>query len=194
MGQNKSIFTIKNILIGLGIVFVGLVIWFFSVKNSLITMQEATNASWAQVENQLQRRYDLIPNLVNTVKGYATHEKNVFTDIANARAKLAGAKTVSDKIDASRGIESAISRLLVITENYPQLKADKNFTALMDELAGSENRIAQERRRYNENVQLFNQKIQMMPTSIVANLAGFKKLAYFQMNEKAKNVPEVKFN
>jgi len=192
--MNKNWFTLKNVLIGIGVVLLAGIVWYFSTKNSLITLQESTDAAWAQVENQLQRRYDLIPNLVNTVKGYASHEKDVFTGIAEARSRLAGARSVTEKIAASRGIESALSRLLVITENYPQLKADRNFTALMDELAGSENRIAQERRRYNENVQLFNQKIRMMPTSFVAKMAGFTKMDYFQMNEKAKEAPQVKFN
>jgi LemA protein len=191
--MNKNLFTFKNILIGLGILALLLVMWFFSTKNSLITLQETNKASWAQVENQLQRRYDLIPNLINTVKGYATYEKEVFTNIAEARAKLAGAKNVNQKIAAAQGMESAISRLLMISENYPNLKADKNFSALMDELAGSENRIAQERRRFNENIRLYNQKIKMIPTSIVAQMSGFKEMNYFEMNDKAKEVPKVNF-
>jgi len=186
-------FTGKNILIGLIVLLVLVVMWFFSVRNSLVTLREANYAAWAQVENQLQRRYDLIPNLVNTVKGYAKHEDAVFTKIAEARAKLAGARSVNEKIAASTGIESALSRLLMIAENYPQLKADKNFTALMDELAGSENRIAQERRRYNENLRLYNQKIKMVPANLVAKLSGFMPMDYFQMNENAKEAPKVTF-
>jgi len=190
MNQSKKMPLWQIILI---VFIVGLIFWYFGTRNSLVTLQETVTSSWAQVENQMQRRMDLIPNLVNTVKGYAKHEKTLFTDIANARAKLSGANTINDKIKAYNGIESALSRLLMIVENYPQLKANESFNRLMDELAGTENRIAVERKRYNENVRLFNQKIRMFPTSIVAKMANFTKIDYFQMNEKAKEVPAVSF-
>ena len=193
MNQSKKMPLWQIILIVFIVAFFGLIFWYFGTRNSLVTLQETVTSSWAQVENQMQRRMDLIPNLVNTVKGYAKHEKTLFTDIANARAKLSGATTINDKIKAYNGIESALSRLLMIVENYPQLKANESFNRLMDELAGTENRIAVERKRYNENVRLFNQKIRMFPTSIVAKMANFTKIDYFQMNEKAKEVPAVSF-
>ncbi len=190
----KKIFSWQYILIAIVVILLGLVFWYFGTRNYLITLQETTLASWAQVENQLQRRYELIPNLVNTVKGYAKQEKTIFTDIANARAKLAGASTLSGKIQASQGLESAISRLLMIVENYPQLKSNENFIRLMDELSGTENRIAVERRRFNENVRLYNLKIKTVPNNIVAKMAGFKKMDYFKMDEKAEKTPEVTFD
>ncbi|MFC1751996.1 LemA family protein [Thermoproteota archaeon] len=183
----------KQIFIGIGIAILVLAGWFYSTRNGLITLEETISASWAQVENQLQRRYDLIPNLVNTVKGYASHEKEIFENIAEARSKLAGAGTISEKIAASQTMESALSRLLMIVENYPNLKANESFIRLMDELAGTENRIAVERRRYNENVRLYNRSIRIMPKSIVAKLSGFEKKDYFQVAEKAKEVPNVEF-
>ncbi|MFA5879771.1 MAG: LemA family protein [Candidatus Margulisiibacteriota bacterium] len=193
MKQKKKMTTLQIILIAAVVAVFGLIFWYFGTKNSLVTLQETVNSSWAQVENQMQRRIDLIPNLVNTVKGYAIHEKTVFTDIANARAKLSGATNINSKIKAYNGIESALSRLLMIVENYPQLKANESFNRLMDELAGTENRIAVERKRYNENVRIYNQKIRMVPTSIVAKMAGFTKINYFKITEKAKEVPTVKF-
>jgi len=177
----------------IGGVILLVLMWFVGTRNTLVVMEESISAAWAQVENQLQRRYDLIPNLVNTVKGYAAHEKQIFTHIADARAKLAGAKTVGQKIEAARGVESALSRLLVVVENYPNLKSDKTFTRLMDELAGSENRIAVERRRYNEGVKRFNQKIRMIPANFVASISGFSKKPYFEVQEEAKSVPKVEF-
>ncbi|MCP4050609.1 MAG: LemA family protein [bacterium] len=170
-----------------------ILIWFFSARNNLISMEEAVNASWAQVENQLQRRYDLVPNLVNTVKGYAKHEKEVFENIAEARSKIAGAGSTSEKIKAANAMESAISRLLMVVENYPALKSNEHFTRLMDELAGSENRISVERRRYNEHVKIFNKSIRMFPGSFVANMSGFTKKDYFQIDQKAKTAPKVEF-
>ncbi|MFC1478144.1 LemA family protein [Candidatus Margulisiibacteriota bacterium] len=167
--------------------------WFFGTRNNLIGMDENIKAKWAQVENQMQRRYDLIPNLVNTVKGYARHEKEIFTQIAEARAKLAGAKTVRNKIRASNAMEGALSRLLVIVERYPNLKASANFTRLMDELAGSENRMAVARKFYNEAVQVYNRTIRMFPASIVATISNFEKADYFQVEEIVKSVPTVSF-
>jgi len=186
----------KNIFIVLGI-FIGVILlsfmFYINTYNGLVQMDESVKSAWAQVENQMQRRFDLIPNLVDTVKGYAAHEKDIFTNIAESRAKLSGAGTVKDKIDASNSMNSALSRLLVVVENYPDLKANTNFTRLMDELAGSENRLSVERMRYNEQVKLFNQKIRTFPTVMIANKMNFEKKDFFTVPEIAKEVPKVNF-
>ncbi|MFN0117436.1 MAG: LemA family protein [Elusimicrobiota bacterium] len=187
----------KKVLVVLG-VLVGLVVlagaFIIGPRNQMVAGEEAITASWAQVENVMQRRSDLIPNLVNTVKGYAKQENEIFTQIAEARAKLAGARTVSDKIQANQGIDSALSRLLVVAENYPQLKSNANFMALQDELAGTENRIAVERMRFNETIQNFNVLVKKFPGNVVAGFFGFKpKDTYFQAAPEAKAVPKVEF-
>jgi LemA protein len=157
--------------------------------------REAINASWAQVDVVLQRRADLIPNLVETVKGFAQHEEKVFGDIAAARSALIGAKTPADKIAANGALDSALSRLLVVVENYPQLKSNENFLRLQDELAGTENRIAVERRRYNEVVQDYNTYISLFPNSLVASFGGFTRNdAYFKTDEGARTAPKVNFD
>ncbi len=167
---------------------------FVGMYNRLVGLNENVTTEWSQIENQLQRRNDLIPNLVNTVKGYAKHEKEIFENVANARAKLAGAATVSQAAQASGELQGALSRLLAIAENYPQLKANENFIRLQDELAGTENRIAVARQRYNESVRNYNVAIRRFPGNIVASFAGFqKKDAYFQAEEAAKEVPNVQF-
>ncbi|MGB2625284.1 MAG: LemA family protein [Candidatus Acidiferrum sp.] len=164
-------------------------------RNQMAIKREAVNAAWAQVDVVLQRRSDLIPNLVETVKGYATQEQKVFGDIAAARAALGGAKTPADKIAANGALDSALSRLLVVVENYPQLKSNENFQRLQDELAGTENRIAVERRRYNETVQDYNTYISLFPNSLVASIGGFvRNDAYFKTDEGARNAPKVNFN
>ena len=164
-------------------------------RNQMAIKREAVNAAWAQVDVVLQRRSDLIPNLVETVKGYAVQEQKVFGDIAAARAALGGAKTPADKIAANGALDSAISRLLVVVENYPQLKSNENFQRLQDELAGTENRIAVERRRYNETVQDYNTYISLFPNSLVASIAGFARNdAYFKTDEGARQAPKVNFN
>lgn len=183
----------KRWLWGIGIVIGILLFSYISIRNQLITLHESVDASWGQVENQLQRRYDLIPNLVETAKGYAKQEQKVFGDIAAARAQLAGAKTTNDRIVASNQVESALSRLLVISENYPNLKSDQTFMRLMDELAGSENRIAVERRRFNENIQAYNNKVIRFPGSVVANQMGLKRMDYFKSADAAKQPPKVQF-
>ena len=162
--------------------------------NSLVGKSEAVDNSWAQVQNVLQRRADLIPNLVSTVKGYATHEKDVFENVASARAKLAGARTPAEAGAANSQLDSALSRLLVIAENYPQLKASENFVRLQDELSGTENRIAVERKRYNDDVRELNQSIKRFPSNMVAKLFSFDHKDYFQADAKSQQVPEVKFN
>jgi LemA protein len=164
-------------------------------RNQMAIKKEAVNAAWAQVDVVLQRRSDLIPNLVATVKGYAVQEQTVFGDIAAARAALGGAKNPSEKIAANGQLDSALSRLLVIVENYPQLKSNENFQRLQDELAGTENRIAVERRRYNEVVQDYNTYISLFPNSLVASFAGFTRNdAYFKTDEGARSAPKVNFD
>lgn len=170
-----------------------LLISYISIRNSLINLSETIDASFAQVENQMKRRADLIPNLVNTVKGYANQEKEIFEKIAMARAQMAGAKTVDEKVKASQQFESTLSRLLVVVENYPNLKSDAQFTRLMDELAGSENRLSVERMRFNEHIKEYNKEIRLFPKNIVAHFSGFEKRAYFEVEEKDKQVPSVKF-
>src|SRR5260370_35114238 len=163
-------------------------------RNQMAIKREAVNAAWAQVDVVLQRRADLIPNLVETVKGYASQEQKVFGDIAAARAALVGAKSPSEKIAANGQLDSALSRLLVIVENYPQLKSNENFMRLKDELAGTENRIAVERRKYNEAVQKYNTDIELFPKNIAASLFGFhREDAYFKADAGARQAPKVKF-
>ena len=178
-------------------ILVILVLSTIGIYNKLVSLDQDVTQSWAQVENQLQRRNDLIPNLVETVKGYASHEKSIFTEVANARTKLAGViKTGSqaDKIVAANEMNSALSRLLAIAENYPNLKASENFVRLQDELAGTENRIATERMRYNQSVQSFNTAAKKFPTNLFVKWFGFDMAKpYFQAEPSAKAVPKVKF-
>ena len=167
---------------------------FISHRNEMVRKKEAVNAAWSQVDVVLQRRADLIPNLVETVKGYASQEQKVFGDIAAARAALIGAKTPQDKIAANGQLDSALGRLLVVVENYPQLKSNENFMRLQDELAGTENRIAIERRRYNETLQDYNTYIGLFPNNIVAGMSGFTRNdAYFKTEEGAREAPKVNF-
>jgi LemA protein len=180
------------------VIIVLLLFWvggtFVGHRNEMVRKREAVNAAWAQVDVVLQRRSDLIPNLVETVKGFAAHEEKVFGDIAAARAAMAGAKTPADKIAANGQLDSALSRLLVVVENYPQLKSNENFLRLQDELAGTENRIAIERRRYNETVQDYNTYISLFPNNIVASMSGFTRNdAYFKTDEGARQAPKVNF-
>ncbi|MBI1816543.1 MAG: LemA family protein [Deltaproteobacteria bacterium] len=161
--------------------------------NTMVSLKEQVDATWAQVENQLQRRNDLIPNLVETTKGYAGHEKEVFERIADARSKLIGAGSRSEKIDAAENLGSALSRLLVISEQYPQLKADAQFARLSDELAGTENRIATERRRYNDTVREYNIYIKKIPQVTFAHWFGFSEEKYFEAAKEAQQVPKVAF-
>src|SRR5438045_8387572 len=161
-------------------------------RNQMAVKRESVNAAWAQVDVVLQRRADLIPNLVQTVKGFAVHEEQVFGEIAQARAALIGARTPADKIAANGALDSALSRLLVITENYPQLRSNENFLRLQDELAGTENRIAVERRKYNDAVQKYNTSIELFPNNIVAGMSGFTRNdAYFKTEPGARTAPKV---
>src|SRR5271167_3609585 len=168
---------------------------FISRRNQMAIKREAVNAAWAQVDVVLQRRADLIPNLVETVKGFATHETEVFSDIAKAREGYMNATTPADKIAANSQLEASLAKVLVLTENYPQLKSNENFLRLQDELAGTENRIAVERRRYNETVQDYNTYIALFPNSLVAGFAGFTRNdAYFKTDEGARQAPKVNFD
>src|SRR5438128_1078258 len=161
--------------------------------NTFVGQEEAIKAQWAQVQNQLQRRNDLIPNLVETVKGYAQHEESVYKDIADARSKLLAAKTPEETIQAANQQSSALGRLLAVVENYPQLKANEQFNRLMDELAGTENRLAVERMRYNERVQEYNTSRRQFPANVTAKMFGFKEYPFFQAPAEAKQVPKVNF-
>jgi LemA protein len=191
MMKNKKLLIILAIIVGLTFLSVSV---YINMYNKIMTMDENINERWAQVENVMQRRYDLIPNLVNTVKGYASHEKEIFQNIAEARGRLAGAGNIDNKIEAARGMEGALSRLLMVVENYPDLKANANFTRLMDELAGSENRLTVERQRFNIAIRDYNLTIRKFPSSIVANRLGFERKEMFQMEERAREVPQVNFN
>src|ERR671918_2136957 len=162
--------------------------------NTFVSQEEAIKTQWGQVENQLQRRNDLIPNLVETVKGIAQQEKDVFGQIAESRAKLAGAQTPEQKMEAANEQSSALARLLVVVENYPQLRSNESFNRLMDELAGTENRLAVERMRYNERVQEYNTSRRQFPANITAGLFGFKEYPLFQVPESAKVAPKVDFS
>lgn len=167
--------------------------------NSMVELEEAVETSWAQVENQYQRRFDLIPNLVSTVKGYASHENEVFNNIAEARSKLGGQVNINDpealeayqKNQAQLG--SSLGRLLALTESYPELKADKQFLELQDQLEGTENRISTERMRFNDTVKKYNKNIRVFPKNILANMFGFEKYSYFEAEKGANKAPKVEF-
>ena len=180
------------------VLLVGVLVFFgqyVSVKNTLVTKNEAVKSAWSQVDIVLQRRADLIPNLVEAVKGYAKQEQTVFGDIAKARSQLLSAGSPQEKIAANGQLDGAIGRLLLIVENYPQLMSNENFLRLQDELAGSENRIAVERKRYNDTLQDYNTYVQQFPNSIFAGWAGFKpNEAYFAASEGAREVPKVNFS
>ncbi len=162
--------------------------------NRLVQTQETVDEAWSQVENVLQRRYDLIPNLVNTVKGYASHEKELFTEVTKLRSQWGAAKAPEQKLAAANGLESALGRLMVVVERYPDLKANQNFLALQDELAGTENRVAVERRRYNQAVKAYNVNVRRFPSNIIASMTGFEKAeTYFEADEGAQAAPQVQF-
>jgi Uncharacterized conserved protein len=186
----------KTLIIVLVVVFVlgvSLYSLFAGNYNKFVKMDVAIKAAWSQVENQLQRRYDLIPNLVETVKGYAKQEKDVLVEVTNARAKVGGAGNIPDKIAANNQLTGALSRLMVVVEKYPDLKSNQNFLKLQDELAGTENRIAVERMRYNETVKVYNEAIRSFPANFLAGMYGFKEAAFFKVEEVAKAAPKVKF-
>jgi LemA protein len=188
--------TMKKLLLVCGILILCIIIvwgWYMKTYNRFVKLDETAKSDWAQVENQLQRRYDLIPNLVNTVKGYAQHEEKVLTEVTNARARVGSAQTVDDKISANGELTSALGRLLVVTENYPNLKANENFRDLQAQLEGTENRIATERRRYNETVQVYNTAIRGFLEQIVAQRMNLSRKPFFESDKAAQKAPEVKF-
>ena len=185
----------KGVIIGIiiGVIVLICIGTTVSYYNRFVSQWEGIEGQWAQVENQLKRRTDLIPNLVNTVKGYMAHEKEVFKHIADARAKLAGAGTIPEKIKAHQGLGDALGRLLMIVERYPVLKANESFNRLMDELSGTENRIAVERMRYNEMVKMYNMSIKRFPGKIFAGWFNREQATYFEVPEEEKAVPKVEF-
>ena len=184
----------KPLIITLVVVAV-LGLWMFSLNNRLIALQEGCRASWAQVETVLQRRFDLIPNLVNTVKGYASHEKDIFEEVTRLRSQWAGATTPAAKAQAATQLEGAIGRLLLVSEQYPDLKASANFRDLQTQLEGTENRIAVERQRYNDTLRTYNTAVRQFPASIIAGMRGFEpNTAYFEAAPAAKEVPKVDFS
>ena len=192
MTKQKNGFALGVLIaIGLPLLFILIIIGYY---NRIISLDEGIDASWAQVETVLQRRYDLIPNLVNTVKGFANQEKAVLTEVTALRSQWAKAGSVAEKAKAATGLESVLGRLMVISERYPELKSNQNFIRLQDELAGTENRVSVERRRYNEAVRKYNQSIRTFPGSMIARFSGFEKRnVYFEAASEAATAPVVNF-
>ncbi|MFJ7915460.1 MULTISPECIES: LemA family protein [Lysinibacillus] len=186
----KKIFGPVGIIV---IILVVLALLFIPKYNSLVTAEESVDSKWAQVENQLQRRYDLIPNLVESVKGYANHEKEVIASITEARAQMGSAQSPKEQAVANDALNGALSRLLVVVENYPNLKADANFRQLMDELAGTENRLAVAREDYNNEVQTFNKTVKRFPGNLIAGMFGFEQKEYFKAAAGAEKAPSIDF-
>jgi LemA protein len=187
----KAVAIVLGVLLLAGLIFGGKLV---GIRNELVTQRESINGAWAQVDVALQRRADLIPNLVETVKGFAKQERDVMESVTSARAALLGARTPQEKIDANTRLDGALGRLLLVVENYPNLKSNENFLRLQDELAGTENRIAVERRKYNETVQRYNTTIELFPNNIAASLFGFARNdAYFKTEPAARTVPKVAF-
>ena len=183
----------RSVWIIIGAIVLLLALLFIPSYNGFVNKEEDVDQAYAQIETQLQRRQDLVPNLVNTVKGYASQEKEVIKSVSDARAKLAGADSVSEQADADGELSSALSRLLIVVENYPELKSNQNFQQLADELAGTENRLAVARKEYNETVSNYNRSVKRLPGSIVASLFGFDEKAYFKASEGAEQAPTVDF-
>ena len=181
------------ILIVIIAIIVLLVLWYFSTYNSLVTLRNRKDDQFSQIDVQLKRRFDLIPNLVETVKGYAKHEKDTFEDVVKARNTYNTASTNEDKMKASGELTNALNRLFALSEAYPDLKANANFMSLQNDLKETEDKISVARQFYNDTVLTYNNKVEMVPSNIVANIAGFKKSEFFQMDEKEKEAPKVKF-
>ncbi|MGX7024234.1 LemA family protein [Vagococcus hydrophili] len=181
----------KKIGLIIGSAVVLLIVLCFATYNGLVTKQAEVESQWAKVDSKLQRRYDLVPNLVNSVKGSMEQEKEVFGNITDARSKMTGAGTVKEKAMASNEMESALSRLMVVMENYPEIKSNENVKTLMTQLEGTENRISVERDRYNDAVKKYNVSIKKFPKSIIAGITGFEEKEYFEADKEAEKVPEV---
>jgi len=181
--------------IGIVVIILALLALLFIPKyNSLVTAEESVDSKWAQVENQLQRRYDLIPNLVESVKGYAKHEQDIISSISEARSQMGNARTPEEQAVANDTLNGALSRLLVVVENYPNLKADANFRQLMDELAGTENRLAVAREDYNNEVQSFNKNVKRFPGNLIAGMFGFEQKEYFKAAAGSEKAPSIDFS
>jgi LemA protein len=191
--MNNGAKTVLIILAVFAIVAIGAVMYGVGEYNKIVTMDQQVKTQWAQVDNQLQRRYELIPNLIETVKGYAKHEKELFENIANARTKYFQANSVKDKVQASQQLEGVLSRLLMLQESFPQLKANESFLKLQDSLEGTENRIAVERKRYNDDVNALNTYRRTVFGRFFASLAGVNEAPYYEIPQAAKEAPKVKF-
>jgi LemA protein len=191
--RSNPLLIVAIVLGGLLVLALAIAGYVRTTYNDLVTMQEANRTAWSQVENQLQRRNDLIPNYVETVKGYAKQETTIFTAIADARARIGSAQTVQQKIAANNEMSSALARLLVVVENYPELRSSENFMRLQDELAGTENRIATERMRYNQAVMTYNVRVRQFPSNLVASTFNFDPAPLFEAPPAAKQAPQVKF-
>ncbi|HIW73125.1 MAG TPA: LemA family protein [Firmicutes bacterium] len=191
--MKKSTGILLGVLGAVLVLVIAVVGWGVSAYNGLVDAEQQVHTQASQIETQLQRRSDLIPNLVNTVKGYAAHEEEIFTALADARAKLSGASSLEEMDEANGELTSALNRLMVVVENYPDLKANQNFVALQDELAGTENRITQARRDYNDAVQEYNVRVRRFPSNLIAGMFGFEQAALFESDEGASSVPEVSF-
>ena len=192
--MNKRLKPWHIILIVVALLAVALVGYTVKSYNGLVTLKQEVTQKESDIQTTLQRRADLIPNLVNTVKGYASHEESIMKEVSDARAALVGANNTGDQLAANEQMTSALNRLLAIAENYPDLKANTNFIQLQDELSGTENRITQARRAYNDAVKTYNTKIQRFPTSLIAGIFNFEAFDYFQANEGAQEVPSVNFD
>ena len=192
--MNKRLKPWHIILIVVAVLAVALVGYTVKSYNGLVTLKQEVTQKESDIQTTLQRRADLIPNLVNTVKGYASHEESIMKEVSDARAALVGANNTGDQLAANEQMTSALNRLLAIAENYPDLKANTNFIQLQDELSGTENRITQARRAYNDAVKTYNTKIQRFPTSLIAGIFNFEAFDYFQANEGAQEVPSVNFD
>ena len=200
----KKISTGLIALIVIAVCLLGIFSFYKNTYNSMVSLDEEVSASWAEVQNQYQRRLDLIPNLVSTVKGYAKHESEVFTQVSEARSKAGGQINISEEVlnnpeafaryqQVQDNLGASLQRLLMVTEQYPALKADQNFLALQDQLEGTENRITVARNRFNENAKKYNKKIRQFPANIIANMSGFEAKPYFSASEQAQNAPKVEF-
>ena len=177
----------------IGVIVLILVIWFFSTYNKLVVLRNKKDDQWSQIEVQLKRRADLIPNLVETVKGYAKHENETFEEVIKARNTYVAAKTPEEEMAASGAVTEALSRLFALSENYPDLKANQNFLSLQNDLKDTEDKISYARQFYNDSVLTYNNKVEMVPSNIVAGIANFKKAAFFEANEQDKETPKVSF-
>jgi len=191
--MKKSSLIAIAVIVLIAIVALGVLTTIVGTRNRLVKLDEDVKTQWAQVDNTLQRRADLIPNLVETVKGFAAQEREVFIKVTEARSRVAGAGSVPEKIQANNELSSALARLLVVVENYPELKSNQNFLALQDELSGTENRIAQERRRYNETVNTYNKAMRVFPNNLIAGMFGFERAALFETPPEARTAPRVDF-